>query len=91
MGKQELIKRIAKEAWVSKKVTEWVIWTMIWVITKEVSKWNKIQITWFWSFERVSLKSRKWVNPKTWEKIQIPAMNRPKFKAWKTFKETVKA
>jgi len=49
-------------------------------ITEEISKEETIKIVDFWTFSSIRVKSRNWVNPSTWEKIVIPALNRAKFK-----------
>jgi len=91
MTKTDLIAAIAAKANITKKDAAEAVSAFIETVTAELVNWWKITLTWFWTFEVANMAARAWVNPKTWEKIQIPAMNRPKFKAWKTFKETIRA
>ncbi len=49
-------------------------------ITEEISNGETIKIVDFWTLSSIRVKSRNWVNPSTWEKIVIPALNRAKFK-----------
>ena len=91
MTKTDLIAAIATKANVTKKDAWEVLNAFIETVTEELSNWWKITLTWFWTFEVAQMAARAWVNPKTWEKIQIPAMKRPKFKAWKWLKDAVRA
>ncbi|MDO9027822.1 MAG: HU family DNA-binding protein [Candidatus Roizmanbacteria bacterium] len=59
-------------------------------ITKTLSKGQEVAITGFGSFRVVKRAGRTGVNPRTGEKIQIPAVKVPKFRAGKALKEAVK-
>jgi len=91
MTKIDLIAAIAAKANLTKKDAAEAVSAFIETVTSELVNWWKITLTWFWTFEVANMPARAWVNPQTWAKIQIPAMNRPKFKAWKTFKEVIRA
>jgi len=91
MTKTELIAAIAAKANLTKKDSWEFLSSFLEVVSAELVNWWKITLTWFWTFEVAHMAARNWVNPSTWEKIKIPAMNRPKFKAWKSLKDAVRA
>lgn len=90
MNKTEFIKVVADKAWVSQTVASEVFETCIDTITSELKSRNEVNITWFGSFKVSERKERNWVNPRTREKLIIPASVTPAFKAWKTLKENIK-
>jgi len=90
MTKTDLIAAIAAKANLTKKDAAEAVNAFVEVVTSELVNWGKITLTWFWTFEVANMPARAWVNPQTWAKIQIPAMDRPKFKAWKWLKEAVR-
>ena len=90
MTKTELIAAIAEKANITKKDAWEAVNAFVEVVTSELASWWKIALTWFWTFEVAEMAARNWVNPKTWEKIKIAAMKRPKFKSWKTFKDAIR-
>ena len=57
---------------------------------EELKKKEKVQLVGLGTFQPVKRKARMGVNPKTGEKIQIPAMTVPKFKPGKGLKEAVR-
>ncbi len=61
------------------------------MITGELKKGNEVTIAGFGSFMSRERKGRAGVNPRTKEKIQIPPIKVPKFKAGKNLKEALKA
>ncbi len=90
MKKQDLIKAIATKANLSQDAAGKVINTLISLITTELKKGGSVNITGFWAFKISKRAARKGVNPRTWAKIQIPAMKSPVFRAGKTLKEAVR-
>jgi DNA-binding protein HU-beta len=74
----------------SKADCGFVLDTLIQTIMDVVSEGEKISFVGFGSFEIIETKQKNSVNPKTGEKIVIPASKRPKFKAGKLFKDTAK-
>ena len=65
--------------------------SMIENITKALQGGDKVAITGFGVFSVSQRKARTGVNPqKPTEKIQIPAVKVPKFKAGKTLKDAIK-
>ncbi len=90
MKKQDFIKAVAAEAWVSQDAVSRVLAAMIDTITEELKAGREVNITGFGAFKVSKRAARNWVNPRTGEKISIPAMNSPVFRAGKTLKEAVR-
>lgn len=59
-------------------------------ITKALASGDEVTITGFGTFRTTRRAARMGVNPKTGEKIEIPASTMPKFKAGKALKDAVK-
>jgi len=90
MNKTQLITEIATNAGLTKKDAAKALDAFTDIIQKELKKGNKISLMGFGSWEVKKRKARSGVNPKTGEKIKIPARKVPKFNAGKDLKETVK-
>lgn len=95
MTKAEFINRFQantgdKENHWSKSDCDFAIDTLIKTITDVVSENEKVSFVGFGSFEVIEVAEKNGINPKTKEKIVIPATKRPKFKAGKIFKDLVK-
>jgi len=91
MTKDELIGTIAAKTDVSKKEVEMVVNAALEAITKTLVEGGKVALTGFGTFSVSKRAARTGVNPqKPGEKIQIPAMTVPKFKAGKSLKDAVK-
>lgn len=58
-------------------------------VTKTLARGEDVAITGFGTFRIVKRAAREGRNPKTGEKIQIPASVKPKFRAGKALKEAV--
>ena len=89
MNKSELIVAVAKNADISKKDAEKAVTALFDIIVDEVSEGNDIRIVGFGTFECRERKERTGCNPRTNEKITIPASKVPAFKAGKAFKDAV--
>ncbi len=89
MNKGELVEAVAAEAGVSKKSAEEILSAMLDVITGAVASGDKVSLIGFGSFEPRERKAREGRNPKTGEKLKIPATVVPAFSAGKGFKEAV--
>ena len=81
LGKTELIDAVAKATKLEKTKAKAVIEATIDVITK--------QLTGFGTFSTSKRKKRMGVNPKTGDKITIPARKVPKFTAGKALRDTI--
>lgn len=89
MTKEGLIEAIASKTSSKKEAAE-IVNEIFDLITKALSKGEDVVITGFGTFSAKKRAARQGVNPKTGEKISIPAMTVPKFKAGKGLKEAVK-
>lgn len=90
MKKQDFIKALATKLSMSQDVTGKFIDGAIELISSELKKGEEVNITWFGAFKVSKRAARNGINPKTKEKIKIAASKSPTFKAWKTFKESIK-
>lgn len=91
MNKAELILKVAEKSGVNKKQAESVVSAMLDVIVEAIANDEKVQIVGFGTFEQRERKERNGVNPRTEEKIVIPASKIPAFKPGKNFKDAVNA
>jgi len=89
MTKEGLIEAIASKTSSKKEAAE-IVNEIFDLITKALAKGEDVVITGFGTFSAKKRAARQGVNPKTGEKISIPAMTVPKFKAGKGLKEAVK-
>lgn len=89
MNKSELVKSVAKMAQVTNSEAESVVNAFIEVVSEALKKGDKVQLVGFGSFQTVKRSARTGVNPKTKEKIQIPAKKVPKFNPGKELRELV--
>jgi len=91
MNKQELIEKITKLSKVSSKaITSRVLNSFIDTVVSTLKKGEEVVITGFGTFKAKKRARRTGVNPKTGEKITIPAMTVPRFKAGKKLKDALK-
>ena len=90
MNKVELVTAIAEKSELTKVDAEKALKAFIDTVTEELKKGEKIQIVGFGTFEVAERAARNGINPKTQEKIQIPASKSPKFKVGKVLKDAVK-
>ena len=89
MNKAELIAAVAEKTGMSKKDTEIVIAATLNTITEAMDEEEKVQLVGFGSFEVKKREARTGLNPKTLQKIEIPASKAPVFKAGKALKDAV--
>jgi len=90
MTKEDIIEAIIKKTAMSKKDAVEALNTVIEEITKTLSKGGQVVLTGFGTFRVGARAAREGRNPKTGEKIKIPAMKTPKFKAGKSLKDAVR-
>jgi len=90
MTKDGLIESIVSKVGCSKADAARALEAVIETITKSLTSRDSVTITGFGTFSARDRAARAGVNPKTGEKIQIPAMTVPKFKAGKGLKEAVR-
>jgi DNA-binding protein HU-beta len=87
MNKAELISTVAKKTNLTKKETELVLTALLETIVDVVASGERITLVGFGSFELRERKAREGRNPKTGEKIEIPARKLPAFSVGKFFKK----
>jgi DNA-binding protein HU-beta len=91
MTKEGLVEAVMKAAKTeTKKQAQMAVEAVFDSIAKSLSRGEEVAVAGFGTFRAVKAAARSGVNPKTGEKIQIPAMVKPKFKAGKALKEAVK-
>ena len=91
MNKAELGAALADKFNLPKTQGVSIIETMTEMITDELKKGQEVTIAGFGQFMAKERKGRSGVNPRTKEKITIPPIRVPKFKAGKNLKEALKA
>ncbi|NJK64546.1 MAG: HU family DNA-binding protein [Synechococcaceae cyanobacterium SM2_3_1] len=96
MNKAELVDAVAHRASVTKKEADAVITAALEIIVEEVASRNeegepkgKVTLVGFGTFEARKRKEREGRNPKTNEKMVIPASIVPAFTAGKSFRDAV--
>ena len=91
MNKAELIDAISEKVGVHKKETEDIIDSMLDIIVDQLKAGQEVTLTGFGAFSARTRKGRIGVNPRNpSEKINIPSVVVPKFKAGKNLKEALK-
>jgi nucleoid DNA-binding protein len=88
--KPQLALRLSERLGVSKKQAAEFLNAFVEEVTTLLKKGEKVNITGFGIFKVSQRKAREGINPKTGEKIKIPASKRPKFTPGKALKEAVK-
>ncbi len=89
MNKTELIVKVAEKSELTKKDAEKAVSAVIDTIVEAVAEGEKVQIVGFGTFEQRARKEREGVDPRSGEKLTIPAAKVPAFKAGKGFKDIV--
>lgn len=89
VGKGDIAEMFSKEMGLSKSEGMRALNSLIFLITTNLKKGNKVTLTGFGTFDVVKRKARKGVNPQTGEKIKIAARKAPTFKAGAALKEAV--
>lgn len=91
MTKQDLVNAAANSAGVTKKAASEVLDAMLESITKSLKKGENVTVTGFGTFRVSKRAARTGVNPRNpTQKIKIPAMKLPAFKAGKSLKDAVR-
>lgn len=91
MTKQDLVNASASAAGVTKKAASDVLEAVLASITKTLKKGDTVTITGFGTFRVSKRAARTGVNPRNpSQKIKIPAMKLPAFKAGKGLKDAVR-
>lgn len=91
MNKGDLVAIAAQKAGITKKAAMIALDAMLESITANLSKGKNVTITGFGTFRVSKRAARAGVNPRNpKERIKIPAMTLPAFKAGKTLKDAVR-
>ena len=91
MTKQDLVNAAAAKAGVTKKAASEVLEAILESITKSLKKGENVTVTGFGTFRVSKRAARTGVNPRNPnQKIKIPAMKLPAFKAGKSLKDAVR-
>ncbi|MBI5411682.1 HU family DNA-binding protein [Candidatus Peregrinibacteria bacterium] len=91
MTKQDLVAAIAAAAGVTKKTAGEALEALLGAVTQSLKKGKNVTITGFGTFRVSHRAARTGVNPRNpGQKIKIPAMNIPAFKAGKSLKDAVR-
>ena len=91
MNKADLAAQIAEKLDVSKKLSEDFIEAFEEIVTRTLVRGDDVTIAGFGTFSSRERKGRMGVNPQNpSEKIQIPSVVVPKFKAGKALKDSLK-
>lgn len=91
MNKTELINALSEETTFSKKDVARVLDALTRIVERVLKKGGKVSITGFGSFWSSERPARKGINPTTKEKIDIPSVTVPKFKAGKNLRDVVRS
>jgi len=89
MNKTDLVNLIAEKSSFTKKDSSMALETFIESVEETLEKGEKVQLVGFGTFETRERAAKIGRNPRTKEKISIPAATVPVFKAGKEFKEKV--
>ena len=91
MNKNDLIAEVAKHSGLSKADAAKATDALFGAITTTLKKGKEVRLVGFGTFAVASRAATEGRNPRTGEKIKIPASKQPKFKAGKGLKDTVNA
>src|SRR5262245_33742493 len=89
MTKAELVEEVARISELTKKHSEIIVNTVFDSIIEALRKDEKIELRGFGSFRIRQRRSRQGRNPKTGDKVDVPAKRIPYFKPGKELKELI--
>ena len=89
MNKQDLISRIADQSGLTKADAEKALDATTNAITATLQSGDEVRLVGFGTFTTADRKATEGRNPRTGEKIDIPATRLPKFRAGKQLKDAV--
>ena len=90
MTKAEVVAKVASEAGITKSMAEKAVDGFVSAVSDALATGDKITLVGFGTFSVGERSQREGRNPRTGEKISIPASKVVKFKAGKTLSEKVK-
>ena len=89
MNKNDLVASVASSAGLSKSDAAKAVDAVFGSISSSLSGGNEVRLVGFGTFSVTRRRATEGRNPRTGERIQIPASNQPKFRAGKALKESV--
>lgn len=89
MNRTELVAQVAEKSGLTKKDAEKAVAAILDTVVSAVVEGDKVQLVGFGTFEQRLRKERTGVDPRTKEKINIPASKVPAFKPGRNFKDAV--
>lgn len=89
MTKAQLVEQVANQINLTKKQTEIIVNTVFQSITDSLAEGDKVELRGFGSFRIRERNPRVGRNPKSGEKVDVPAKKVPFFKAGKELKAIV--
>ncbi len=89
MNKNDLVASVAEAASLTKADAAKAVDSVFESIGGELAKGGEVRLVGFGTFSVANRKASQGRNPRTGEKIQIPASRQPKFKAGKGLKQAV--
>ena len=87
--KKDVIDRIAEDAGIKRMTAKAVVQCLLEEIISEVAKGNRLEFRDFGVFEVREQAARRAQNPKTLERIDVPAKRRVKFKMGRIMRENL--
>jgi DNA-binding protein HU-beta len=91
LTKQEFIDKVAEEAGLSRRDAQKAVDSVLETISSTLQGGGEINFTGFGKFSTSQRAARQGVNPRTGERVQIPATVVPKFSAGSALKGAVKS
>jgi DNA-binding protein HU-beta len=91
MNKSQLVESISEETSFSKKDVSKVLASLTRIVERTLKKGNKVSLTGFGTYWISRRPARMGINPATKERIKLPAVSVPRFKAGKHLREQVKS
>ena len=89
MTKAELVEEVARNSHLTKKDAEVIVQTVLDSIIESLKDGRKVELRGFGSFRLRQRSSRTGRNPKTGEKVKVPAKRIPYFKPGKELKDLI--
>jgi len=89
MNRQELVSKMAQMTGMSKANLNIALDSFIETVTKALKSGDDVRLVGFGTFATLSRKKMEGRNPRTGEKITIPASKRPKFRSGKQLVDAV--
>ncbi|MCQ2384894.1 MAG: HU family DNA-binding protein [Paludibacteraceae bacterium] len=90
MNKTELIEKMASRTGMTKKCAQEALNAYIDVVTETLAKGEDVALIGFGTFSVAERPAHEGINPRTHEKIQIPASKTAKFKVGASLKEAIR-